>query len=618
MKDNHLKILFYILACILLAGMLFVSRDAGISGDEKVHYEHSEKVYDYFMSMGKDQDAINTPETHLQYYGQLPDNIAAFFIHWFEIEDIYGFRHLFSAFLGWLAIFVSALFARWLKGYWTAIITLILFAVSPRFMGHAQNNLKDIPFALAYIAGVFYILKLTYINFKSETFFTIPLLVASIALSIGIRAGGIILLFYLVLAAFLCFMIDLANKKKILWKKLKRTILLVFIISLSSYLVGILLWPYALQNPFVNPWKSAILMTNFTTSIQQLFEGKFFWSEYHPWYYLPKYMLITIPVIVFLGLASFIVFSKKIIEPRLKFIYYFLFFTFLFPVLLVIILGSNLYGAWRHFIFVYPVLVILASVGLYELFLRMNKTMWKAIVVAGLVILVQHPFSFMIKSHPYYYLYYNQFVGGLKGAYGSYETDYYYATLKSGAEWLKTQLKEDDINDRVVVGSNFPVDWYFRDMENIDFVYFRYNERNEKAWDYALIGNSYIDPIHLNNGTFPPEGTIHEILVDEVPVSVVVKKKNNLAAEASGAYDMGDYNTAELLYKKAVVDYQQDEYLYYKLGKCLNLLNQNEDALSYIGQSIAINPTYEPSLFLLGTINKEKGDLVEAKNILKK
>jgi hypothetical protein len=188
MKEQHLKIIFYALAFVMLGGLLSISRHAGISGDEEVHYKHSEEVYEYFATLGKDRDALNTPKTHLQYYGQTPDNIATIMIHWFNIEDIYGFRHLFSSAIGWLCILITALFATWLKGYRAGIITLVLFAVSPRFLGHSQNNLKDIPFALAYIAGVYYTLKLTYARFKPSSSVSISILIASIAFSVSIRA----------------------------------------------------------------------------------------------------------------------------------------------------------------------------------------------------------------------------------------------------------------------------------------------------------------------------------------------------------------------------------------------------------------------------------------------
>ena len=113
MTEKTLKIIFIFLAVAMLVAMLLISRDAGISGDEEVHYRHSEMVYNYFSSMGKDQSSLDTPKTHLQYYGQAFDNLVTVLIHWFGIEDIYGFRHLMCSFAGWLTILITAWFAAY-------------------------------------------------------------------------------------------------------------------------------------------------------------------------------------------------------------------------------------------------------------------------------------------------------------------------------------------------------------------------------------------------------------------------------------------------------------------------------------------------------------------------
>ncbi|MEL7588851.1 MAG: hypothetical protein AAGU19_19220 [Prolixibacteraceae bacterium] len=607
MKEQHLKIVFFSLAALMLVCLLLISRDAGISGDEEVHYRHSEDVFDYYASMGKDQDALSTPKTHLQYYGQAPDNIATILIHWLNIDDVYGFRHLFTSFIGWLVIFMTAWFARWLKGYGAAVITLLLFAVSPRFLGHLQNNLKDIPFALAYIAGVYYILRLTYSKFKSQTSLNI-FLVASIAFSVSIRAGGILLVFYLLFAGLLYYLFEFFDKKKAAPDQILKTAVLLLIISAAGYLSGLLLWPYALQNPVVNPWKSYLVMTRFPTTIQQIFEAEFIWSDHHPWYYLPKYMLITIPLVVFAGLLFFLIFGKKIVEIRHRITYAFLFFSVLFPVVFVIVKNTNLYGAWRHFIFVYPGIVILSAIGLYEFFSHYTRPVIRLAGIAVMLIMIIHPVKFMASAHPYYYLYYNQLVGGLKGAYAKYETDYYYHTMRSGAEWLRAYLKESQIKGEVIIGSNFSVNWYFRDMENIRFQYFTYQQRNDVDWDYAIIGNSYIRPEQLEKQNFPPEGAIHTVLVDGVPVCTVVARKSKLAVQGARAFENENYVPAADYYRAALKFYNKDEHIWYKLAKSLNLSGRNSEALEAVTNALSINSRYEPALKLSGQLKLETGN----------
>ncbi|MGQ8337140.1 hypothetical protein ACUNWD_11375 [Sunxiuqinia sp. A32] len=618
MSDKNLKILFYGLAVAMLIGLLFISRDAGISGDEEVHYIHSEKVFDYFATLGKDQDALHTPKTHLQYYGQSPDNIATILIHWFGIEDIYGFRHLFSSFLGWLAIFVTALFASWLKGFRAGILVLVLFAISPRFLGHLQNNLKDIPFALAYIAGVFYTLKLTYAKFKPQSSLSISILIASIAFSVSIRAGGILLVFYLLLAGLLFMFFNYYEKRNFEWRYAQKLLTRLLVISFMGYLLGLLLWPYALQNPIINPWRSYQVMTHFPTTLRQIFEGEFIWSDFHPWHYLPKYMLITIPLIVFLGILFFILFIKKIVKKEHRVTYTLLLFSVLFPPIYVITLKANLYGGWRHLLFIYPGIIILSAIGLNEVFKRTKRRTLGIAFSILLALMMINPVSFMVKSHPYYYLYYNQLVGGLKGAYTHYETDYYYHTMRSGAEWLVNYLDENKIRKPIKVAGNFPASAYFKNKPNIQYSYVPYLTRQDKNWDYAIFANSYINPQLLKDKTFPPEGTIQQIDVDGVPVCAVVKRKSKEGYLGFRDFINEEYLSASEHYKDALTFYHNDGHLYYRLAKCLYLQREKEEALRVVVQALQVNPTYEPALKLAGTIEFENGNVQFAKDYFEK
>src|SRR5664280_2174061 len=73
MTEKRLKCVFNISSAFLLVLMLLLSKNAGITCDEVLHYNHSVSVYNYFATHGEDQSALNTPVTNLKYYGQSYD-----------------------------------------------------------------------------------------------------------------------------------------------------------------------------------------------------------------------------------------------------------------------------------------------------------------------------------------------------------------------------------------------------------------------------------------------------------------------------------------------------------------------------------------------------------------
>jgi tetratricopeptide (TPR) repeat protein len=611
MTEKNLKIIFVVLALVIGVAMLLISRDAGISGDEEVHYKQSEMVYNYFCTLGKDQSALDTPKTHLQYYGQVFDNLVTVLIHWLRIEDIYGFRHLMSSIIGWLTILITALFAAWISGYGAAITVLLLFAVSPTFLGHAQNNLKDIPFALAYISCIFYSLKFAFTEGK-PTRKTIILLILSIALSIGIRIGGILVVFYLGFFVLITTIQDWIKNKNLNRELLKKQLLLFFLVSISGYILGVLTWPFALQNPLLNPWKSYQVMTHFPTTVRQIFEGRFEWSDFHPWYYLPKYMLITIPIIVFAGILAMILNFRNSFSSLKQIQLLLVGFTILFPVAFVVLQNSNLYGSWRHFLFVYPGIVLISGLGIHSFFNRFSQKIIRIPALILLVFLALHPLKFMAANHPYYYLYYNQIVGGLKGACGNYETDYYYHSMRQGAEWLQEYLKTKPQTGETVVGGNFPSQWYFRNNQSVKFAYLPYQNRSLYNWDYMIVANSYFSPFQLKNNRWPPANTIHTIFADGVPVCAVVERRTKDDLEGIKELGNGNFMKSALLFQKAQQLDPQNELICFKFAESLLGSGLDKEAEQQLERCLKINPEYEKALVLSGDLAIKRGESEKA------
>jgi len=611
--ERHLKITFIALALFMLLSMLMISRDAGISGDEEVHYKHSEMVYNYFATGGKDKSALDTPKTHLQYYGQAFDNLTTALIHWFGVDDIYGFRHLMSSISGWLTILVTAVFAAWIAGYGAAILVLLLFTASPNFLGHSQNNLKDIPFALAYISSIFYSIKLIFTGGK-PSWKTIILLIISIGFSIGIRIGGILVIFYLGLFFILKTLSDWTRNQQLDISKLKRQIFQILLISVTGYLLGIITWPYALQNPVMNPLKSYQVMTHFPTTVRQIFEGNFEWSDFQPWYYLPKYMTITIPLVVSAGLAAFLLRNWNNVNNQKVLIFVCVGITILFPMTFVILQKSNLYGSWRHFLFVYPGIILVSALGIHTFLQRFQQKLFRFSAVLILFVLMLHPIRFMAANHPYYYLYYNQLTGGLKGAYGQYETDYYFHTMRKGSEWLQKYTKEKGITEDIIVAGNFPSHWYFRKNNHSKFVYCPYPNRSEYDWDYMIVANSYIPPQQLKNKNWPPPNTIHEITADGVPVCAVIERITKDDLKGILELKNGDYVNSVLSLQNAQQLDSKNELICYKFAESLIKVGQVSDAHLQLEKCLEINQDNEKALVLKGDLALKEGDSRKAEH----
>jgi hypothetical protein len=612
MNKPNLKYFFFFISGLLLFLMVLVSTDSGITCDEVLHYNHSVAVYNWFATHGEDQSALNTPVTHLKYYGQSYDNIVTILAEWFHIENIYGFRHIMSAFAGWLTIFVTALFAVWLAGFRSGILVIILFAVSPAFIGHSQNNLKDIPFALGYISGIYFTLKFVSSG-KSVSALDTILLALSIAFGISIRAGGLLLICYLFSFLLLYWCIQYIKRNGPDFQEIRIKLLLLGAIIVVSWLWGILLWPYALQAPVRNVFESYRVMAHFPDTFRQIFQGKEEWSDFMPWYYLLKSMLITIPLIVTAGFCLFFIHLRKLIPTGKSVHYSFVLFTILFPIVFVLYEKSNLYSSWRQFLFLYPAIVLIAARGLDFLFDSFYKVKYSSFMITILIaILSFHPLRYMVANHRYSYVYYNQLVGGLQGANGNYETDYYYVSQTEASKWLLEYLKERKDTGRVKIKATYSVSWLFRNHPETETSYFRYEERSMSDWDYAIVVNRYIPPFRLKNKHWPPDNAIHIVYADGVPLCAVLERRSKDDFYGFKALEEGRKADAIKYFENVLKTETDDEMILYNYAKALYGKGQDQKADSVLKKCLEINQDFEPALMYSGNIARSRDNIDEA------
>jgi hypothetical protein len=603
MKTKNKKYIFLFCSFLLLIAMLLMSRSSGISCDEILHYQQSVSVYDYFASHGSDRSSLDTPVSHLKYYGQSYDNLVTILTRWFNIKDIYGFRNIMSSLMGWLVIFLTAIFAVRLKNYTAGFFVLFLFAVSPTFLGHSQNNLKDIPFAFGYIAGTYFIFRSFYPRVRNSLINSL-FLTLSIAFCISIRAGGLILICYLYLFFLVFYLYKYHYEGEIYFTEILKNLAFISGITVAALLLSIVLWPYALQNPIKNILNSYSVMVHYPDTFRQIFEGKLEWSDFMPWYYLVKSMGITMPVIIFSGLMIFSFLVRKVFSDGSGLFSGFLIFTVIFPVFFVILEKSNLYSSWRQFLFVYPGIVLLASIGFSTLFKSIKNSYLSISVIAIVFLLSVHPLKFMIVNHPYEYMYYNQFVGGLKGAYGNYETDYYYVSQTEAANWLIDHIDKKALKFPVKVKATYSVQWQFREHPGIETSYFRNEERSLYDWDYAIVANRYISPYQLKNKIWPPENAIHIVYADKIPVCAILERESKSDYFGYLALKEGNIKAALRFFEESLKAGNKDEMIFYNFAAALYKNGESEKADSVLKKGLDLNPDFDPILMYLGNIAK--------------
>ena len=596
-KESPLfRLAFFACAIAIFLILPILSLDAGLSGDDTKHYQHAAKVYRYFTE--DDPAALNDSKNKLNFYGQSFDFFTYLIIRLFGFQDhTYEARHVMTALSGAAAILFTGLLVRLFSGYSGGLLAMVLMFLSPRFLGHAFNNPMDIPFALGNVFALYHMVlflkKLPKISVRSAIWIAV-----GIAWANGIRIGGLLLVPYLFTFAGLYLLLRKWPWKFFSprwWKFVLRGMGTLLAISLGGYLLSLLTWPYALQDIINHPIKAFKVMSDIQVSIRVLYDGIIQWSDKLPWHYIPKNMILTIPAMVLLGcIASlFTWFTDR--KSGNGFFYFMLWFTLLFPIIFIIYRESNVYGGWRHMLFVYPSMVALSAMAISSLLWKIKKQGIRYAVVVLLVAGLFHPLRHIIRNHPNTYIYFNELSGGINKTAGSFETDYYTNSLKPASDYfIRTILPQlESTSERPVkVVSNFSIDYYFREYKDrVQTSYSRYYDRGKYDWDYAILYCNYLHPSQLKNGMWPPKNTIHEIKVDDVAVAAIVERKNR------DDY-LGSKNLAEAMAE------QSEEKL--------------EKALYYLKSAVAYDPNNEIALLELGNAHSAFLQFTEARNTMDK
>jgi hypothetical protein len=427
-------------------------RAYGVTVDEKHSHLNGRYFIDWYTSGFQSRAIVD--EGNQRLYGSFFNAISAFIADHSPL-GLYETGHLVIAVSSLIGVLLAYLLGKRLAGPMAGFFSAALLLLTPVYYGHSFMNPKDIPFAVTFLASVYYLIvsfdHLPRLGLKR----TIVLGVV-IGLTLGIRVGAVMLFGYLAVLVLLWFFTKHRVNPSYGVSEARRDLpaaAVSFIgVGIVAWIVMLAWWPYGQLSPILNPLRGLRRAANFTDyDAKALYRGEFIRSDSLPWDYLPTWFAITLPefyaVILAVGLAALLVRrlrgSPSASESSHSEKIAFLIFATVFPLATAMVMHPILYDGNRHFLFVIPPLAVLAGVTLAWL-LTSGLTRPLKMAVGGIVAVIALITAVdMIRLHPYEYIFFNRSFGGLRSALGRYETDYWGVSHKEGVDWLIANYKPD-------------------------------------------------------------------------------------------------------------------------------------------------------------------------------
>jgi hypothetical protein len=325
----------------------------------------------------------------------------------------------------------------------------------------------------------------------------------TLGLALGIRVAAVLVGPYMMLGLLLFLLAEWRESRSLrrirdhAWTIVRRLLPAVVV----AYLVMGLCWPWGVMSPF-NPFQALRDFSKLPINIDTLVAGVWFKATQLPRDYLPDYLVVNLPEVVLFGLLAALGFALHFAWGRLRRGPHFPMDTSppelrrvqllqvalaaFFPIVFFIFYKPTAYNGLRHFLFVIPPLAVLAAIGLERLWDRLSRRadylgrgfagLLTAVLVAQIWVMGQ--------LHPDQYVYYNLLTGGVKGAEGAYELDYWGNSLleatKDLAEYIAMENGDKPITHTykvAVCGHRLSAAYFFPDymeftkkLEEADFL----------------------------------------------------------------------------------------------------------------------------------------------------
>jgi hypothetical protein len=523
-----------LLALLALTGLVTIITQTGRYGiaiDETTQDPYGKLALKFYVTLGRDRGFVGFlgPDVPIAEHGVIFDVGIAAAQYALPGVDHWYLRHLISALAGLAGVVAIALCGFELGGYWVAFLAGLGLWLYPRYYGSIYTNSKDIPAAVTATLVLWGALLLIrhweppgrYLRYSA-------LLGVLLGLAAAVRVNAII--WYLILLLFLAGWWLLQGRE--IWREGRVRAELVkqgkaaAVIGVTSYVTMVILWPYLLLNPLLNFFRAIQVASRYPWNGAVLYKGALIPATQLPPDYVFVWLIIgsSLTCVALAALGSGVIgvswAREREIDPRLAMTA----LAFVIPLAALVGLRAVVYDGLRHFLFLIPPLILLGAYGLARLVTLLARAERPALrfAAAGLVALTVVSYAFdgrdMLALSPFEYTYFSPLIGGIRGANGYFDLEYWATCDKQAAEWLAdnyqqyTSVSSPTVEAQPIQGlATYALPTTFReDKTNPDFY-------------IAAIRNG--DELR-----YPSYTLVHLVSADGVPVCVI---KANPALTAS-------------------------------------------------------------------------------------
>ena len=338
------------------------------------------------------------------------DLLTEFLVDIFNIKTskgIFELRHITNFIIFYVSlVFLFKLLKKRFDSNVLSILGVLLVFLSPRIFSESFYNSKDILFLSLSVINLYYSYKfINSQNKKNLIFYSL-----SAGLLINSRVMG--LFFPILTFSFIIF--EILESKYFLRDKLIK----IFISFIIIFFIVFLFWPFM----WTNTVDKFLFYLNFVQQNLGVFTNTYFGetilSTQTPWHFRFIWISITIPILVILfSMLGFIkIFftliknisnlekTNKLWLSKFERFDFFIFILFFFP-LLSLLKFTNSFDGWRHYYYIYPLLIYFNILFLKHLKIsNINLYKLSIFLISVNLSLVG---DWMIKNHPHQYTYFN-------------------------------------------------------------------------------------------------------------------------------------------------------------------------------------------------------------------